>query len=209
MGKYMKKSKLTGDIALMEVSMLSSQGLRPRAAKILALQRLNKSSSQSVAASSPTPLSSSSSSYLHLRRRRLENGECCRARLTPECSSTGSRLMRDSVNSEKSGNVSDVEDCREFGGENWGTAEKIHGSMAKDSSTNETPLSTRTEMNSRSTKSRGQMELLKSFPTANDIEEFFAQEELWQQRTFIQKYNFDFASDMPLPGRYEWVQVAP
>lgn len=118
MGKYLKKSKLTGDIALMEVSMLSSQGLRPRAAKTLALKRLNKSSSQSAAASSPTPLSSSSS-YLHLRRCRLENGECCRARLTTECSSTGSRLMRDSVNSEKSGNVSDVEDCRELGGENW------------------------------------------------------------------------------------------
>lgn len=43
------------------------------------------------------------------------------------------------------------------------------------------------ETNSHTTNSGVEMELLKSIPTANDIEEFFAQEELWHQTTFIQK----------------------
>ncbi|XP_038888693.1 cyclin-dependent kinase inhibitor 3-like [Benincasa hispida] len=221
MGKYFKKSKLTAAIALMEVSPHSSPGLRTRAAKTLALQRLNKSA---LASSSS---SSSSSSYLQLRSRRLEkppilrqhqkanpDGECCRGRLTLECSSTDSEKRKLGVGETQSGNVWDVEDvfsenCLEFGGENWGTAGKMHSSVARDSSSNETSHSTRMETISSSTKSRVEMELLKSFPSANDIEEFFAHEELWHQRTFIQKYNFDFASDMPLQGRYEWVQVVP
>lgn len=66
MGKYMKKSKITGDVAVMEVSQ-SSMGVRTRA-KTLALQRLRKA---------PDPLTppihpNTSSSYLQLRSRRLE-----------------------------------------------------------------------------------------------------------------------------------------
>lgn len=52
MGKYMRKSKPAGDVAVMEVSQAASLGVRTRA-KTLALQR-------------------SSSSYLQLRSRRLE-----------------------------------------------------------------------------------------------------------------------------------------
>ncbi|KAJ7961513.1 Cyclin-dependent kinase inhibitor [Quillaja saponaria] len=68
MGKYMKKSKIAGDMAVMEVSPQSSIGVRTRA-RTLALQRLQKSpSSLSVA---PNP-DASSFSYLQLRSRRLE-----------------------------------------------------------------------------------------------------------------------------------------
>ncbi|XP_022931099.1 cyclin-dependent kinase inhibitor 3-like [Cucurbita moschata] len=236
MGKYMKKSKLTGGIAVMEVSPQSSPGLRTRAAKTRALQRLNKSFSQSAAVSSPRA-AASSSSYLQLRNRRLEkppvfrqlhkaqqDGECCEDGLSRECSSNDSRLKRDLADSgsEKrklrvetgSGNARDFEDyfgenCPDFGGDNRGTAEKIHSSLVRDLRTNKTSYSTRMETNSHTTNSGVEMELLKSIPTANDIEEFFAQEELWHQTTFIQKYNFDFASEMPLQGRYEWVQVVP
>lgn len=134
----MKKSKLSGDIAVMEVSRQSSPGLRTRAAKTLALQRLNKSSSQSAVASSPRAVLSSSS-YLQLRSRRLEkppvfrqppkallDGECCGGCVGLECSSTDSRLKRDLADSAsvgsvsekrkigvetEGGNVGDVEDC--------------------------------------------------------------------------------------------------
>ncbi|KAI4317345.1 hypothetical protein L6164_025219 [Bauhinia variegata] len=63
MGKYMRKAKTTGEVALMEVSQ-SSLGVRTRA-KTLALQRLQKSQA-------PAPSSASSGSYLQLRSRRLE-----------------------------------------------------------------------------------------------------------------------------------------
>ncbi|KAF5203332.1 Cyclin-dependent kinase inhibitor [Thalictrum thalictroides] len=62
MGKYMRKAKITGEVAVMELAQ-SSLGVRTRA-KTLALQRLQKSTS-----SSPT---TDSSSYLQLRSRRLE-----------------------------------------------------------------------------------------------------------------------------------------
>ncbi|XP_054804827.1 cyclin-dependent kinase inhibitor 4-like [Prosopis cineraria] len=57
MGKYMRKAKTSGDVAVMDVSQSSSFGVRTRA-KTLALQ---KSQSQST-----------SGSYLQLRSRRLE-----------------------------------------------------------------------------------------------------------------------------------------
>ncbi|XAR62586.1 hypothetical protein NMG60_11017405 [Bertholletia excelsa] len=62
MGKYMRKTKTAGEVALMEVAQ-SSLGVRTRA-KTLALQRLQNSAA--------TAASSSGGSYLQLRSRRLE-----------------------------------------------------------------------------------------------------------------------------------------
>ncbi|KAF8388397.1 hypothetical protein HHK36_027065 [Tetracentron sinense] len=60
MGKYMRKAKISGEVAVMEVSQ-SSLGVRTRA-KTLALQRLQKS----------TTADTEGASYLQLRSRRLE-----------------------------------------------------------------------------------------------------------------------------------------
>ncbi|KAK9287592.1 hypothetical protein L1049_016027 [Liquidambar formosana] len=67
MGKYMRKGKTTGEVAVMEVSQ-SSLGVRTRA-KTLALQRLQKSAAAAAAAAAAP---ASSGSYLQLRSRRLE-----------------------------------------------------------------------------------------------------------------------------------------
>ncbi|EXC24197.1 Cyclin-dependent kinase inhibitor 3 [Morus notabilis] len=77
MGKYMKKSKITGDVAVMEVSLSPqcSLGVRTRA-KTLALQRQQQEKQHQKSISSPdfvdTSSDSSSFSYLELRSRRLE-----------------------------------------------------------------------------------------------------------------------------------------
>ncbi|MCD7464731.1 hypothetical protein HAX54_053308 [Datura stramonium] len=65
MGKYMRKSKTRGEVALLEVSNTQSSplGVRTRA-KTLALQRLQKSNS--------TATGGDGGSYLQLRSRRLE-----------------------------------------------------------------------------------------------------------------------------------------
>nr|DAD37018.1 TPA_asm: hypothetical protein HUJ06_007659 [Nelumbo nucifera] len=63
MGKYMRKAKITGEVAVMEVSQ-ASFGVRTRA-RTLALQRLQKTMPTSST-------SNSGSSYLQLRSRRLE-----------------------------------------------------------------------------------------------------------------------------------------
>ncbi|CAK9141459.1 unnamed protein product [Ilex paraguariensis] len=60
MGKYMRKSKTTGEVVLMEASL----GVRTRA-KTLALQRLQKSAAAAAA------VENSGGSYLQLRNRRL------------------------------------------------------------------------------------------------------------------------------------------
>ncbi|XP_028765819.1 cyclin-dependent kinase inhibitor 7-like [Neltuma alba] len=40
-----------------------------------------------------------------------------------------------------------------------------------------------------------------------EIEEFFAMAEKYEQERFAEKYNYDIAKDMPLDGRYQWVRL--
>ncbi|GLU07914.1 hypothetical protein SLE2022_248530 [Rubroshorea leprosula] len=121
MGKYMKKSKITGDIAVMEVPQ-STLGVRTRAAKTLALQRIQKTSPSPQVVSNPD---ASSLCYLQLRSRRLEKQpsgvscetskkqgqkEGCRvdSRNSEQKAKTrvGSRLRMVSVGTETDGSVS-------------------------------------------------------------------------------------------------------
>lgn len=75
MGKYMKKSKITGDVAVMEVSLSPqcSLGVRTRA-KTLALQRQQQQQQEKQHQKSilSPVVDSSSFCYLELRSRRLE-----------------------------------------------------------------------------------------------------------------------------------------
>ncbi|KAE8728063.1 Cyclin-dependent kinase inhibitor 5 [Hibiscus syriacus] len=69
MGKYIRKAKTAGEVAVMEISQ-ASLGVRTRA-KTLALQRLQKSSASSPATVASAP-GKGGGSYLQLRSRRLE-----------------------------------------------------------------------------------------------------------------------------------------
>ncbi|CAL0313543.1 unnamed protein product [Lupinus luteus] len=44
-------------------------------------------------------------------------------------------------------------------------------------------------------------------PPKEEIEEFLAVAEKYEQKRFSEKYNFDIATDMPLEGRYQWVRL--
>ena len=68
MGKYIRKAKTAGEVAVMEVSQYSL-GVQTRA-KTLALQRLQKSSTSPGTA--PSTTATGDGSYLQLRSRRLE-----------------------------------------------------------------------------------------------------------------------------------------
>lgn len=46
-------------------------------------------------------------------------------------------------------------------------------------------------------------------PPAAEIEEFFAAAEKDLQNRFKDKYNYDIVKDVPLKGRFEWVQLKP
>ncbi|VFQ72122.1 unnamed protein product [Cuscuta campestris] len=44
-------------------------------------------------------------------------------------------------------------------------------------------------------------------PPEAEIEEFFADAEKYEQKKFLEKYNYDVVKDAPLEGRYQWVRL--
>lgn len=249
MGKYMKKGKITGDVAVMEIPQSSSLGVRTRA-RTLALQ--------------PNP----ELSYLQLRSRRLEkppfqpptpeqpplhggpggggtdwdtsnnnnNNSCSNNKKNPN-SDNQRRVRVNSVNSggsvSKKGqgrfghfddvgrcDIGDTEDFHDLGtveasfGENnldfdareRSTRESTPCSLIRDAETIGTPGST-TRPTCSAAANRRPRNTQRTIPTNPEMEEFFAGFEHNQQKLFIEKYNYDIMSDMPLPGRYEWVRI--
>ncbi|KAF3500140.1 hypothetical protein F2Q69_00039689 [Brassica cretica] len=192
MGKYIKKSKITGVIDSMEATEAASLGVRTRAAaKTLALKRLNSSSAPD------------SSCYLQLRSRRLEKPPSLvePKQLKPGIKESGSKI--DSVNSSVAGSG---DEC--FCGENspefqtrQSTRESTPCNFVEDLEIIVTPGSSTRSMRTPTRNS--------TVPTIGELEEFFAYAEQQQQRLFVEKYNFDIVNDVPLTGRYEWVQVSP
>lgn len=265
MGKYMKKSKISGDVAVMEVSVSpqSSLGVRTRA-KTLALQKLQQQQKQENQNQSPSvepDPDTSSLYYLQLRSRRLEKPPlrndvakkqsqseaeslekprgCCReSRRRAMDSRPNSRLsVGSSLDSgwaesverkEKDGEgcfgnfgneaeygsdlgveASFGENNLEFEARDRSTRESTPCSFIRESNTIGTPGSTTRRTSSVATHRRVRNDMQRNIPTTLEMEEFFAQHEQEQQRIFLEKYNFDITSDLPLPGRYEWEQVIP
>lgn len=48
-----------------------------------------------------------------------------------------------------------------------------------------------------------------AMPSEIELEEFFVAAEKKLQKKFTEKYNYDIAKDVPLEGRYEWIQLNP
>ncbi|KAL6184959.1 hypothetical protein ACLB2K_041094 [Fragaria x ananassa] len=221
MGKYMRKSKPAGDVAVMEVSQAASLGVRTRA-KTLALQR-------------------SSSSYLQLRSRRLEKPpilvrkrhhnkhhhipkqqeQPSAAEPSPTKPEDGGKELSPPKEEQKNSELNDGgedggaeeasfgENVLEFEGRERTTRESTPCSLIRDPDTIRTPGSTTRPTNSADTNRRIQNSSQRHIPTAHDMDEFFAGAEEEQQKQFIDKYNFDPVNDKPLPGRYEWDKLDP
>ncbi|KAJ1415217.1 Cyclin-dependent kinase inhibitor [Sesbania bispinosa] len=65
------------------------------------------------------------------------------------------------------------------------------------------------ELESMETNSHLPRSTAQNMPTELELEEFFATAEKDIQKRFQDKYNFDIVKDVPLEGRYEWVQLKP
>ncbi|KAL1198898.1 Cyclin-dependent kinase inhibitor 3 [Cardamine amara subsp. amara] len=226
MGKYMKKSKTTtGDNRVMKVSEPTTVGVRTRAAKTLALKRLNSSASASDSA-----LQNDSSCYLQLRSRRLEKpSSLVEQKQLPRpqksgIKESGSRSRVNSVNPVNSVSVARGSN----GDEIFGNSVSVEVSCGENSLNFESRHSTREStpcnviedleiMVTPGSSTRSMRVGTKDYtrdqditvPTASELEEFFSYAEKQQQRLFMEKYNFDIVNDVPLTGRYEWVQVSP
>ncbi|KAI3990833.1 hypothetical protein MKX01_011741 [Papaver californicum] len=236
MGKYMRKAKVTGGEASMEVAQ-STMGVLTRA-KTLALQRLQKKQTTTSETSNISPNNNAAAgvtgSYFQLRSRKLEKPpllvvssakknevkESCKK--SPNCKlRTSPRLAVASVNCDdntitccKNSNNEESKDEASFG-ENFleieerdrGTRESTPCSLIRNSEILSTPGSTTRTTNSTSRNRSIQNSMRGNIPTTHEVEEFFAVAEQQQQRAFIERYNFDPVNDSPLPGRYEWERL--
>ncbi|KAK0580737.1 hypothetical protein LWI29_005689 [Acer saccharum] len=194
MGKYMKKSKITGDIAVMD-----SIGVRTRA-KTLALHRLQR----------PDP-DDSSFYYLQLRSRRLvkqqhKDKTCTRQNPNPiiPTSTNESFGKNEGTESAFGDNNLDFEHRERF---SYLSSQPLKEFTRKMSTRESTQCSFRASDTTTTYQERRND--LRIVPTTREIEEFFACTEQQQERLFIEKYNFDVVNDLPLSGRYEWVEVGP
>ncbi|KAK7395374.1 hypothetical protein VNO78_15926 [Psophocarpus tetragonolobus] len=211
MGKYMKKSKIAGDVAavIMEGAppQHSSLGVRTRA-KTLALQN--------------SPQIPDPSAYLQLRSRRLlklpptppEKPRRCAADSTPNSRLAQTALAKtaSSRTNEKFVPLEDDDNTDCSFGENFldlegrtdrNTRESTPCSLIRDSNAIHTPGSTTRQR----PRQRIHEHIQRNIPTAYEMEEFFSYAEKQQQTRFMDKYNFDIVNEVPVPGRYEWVPV--
>ncbi|TKY70563.1 Cyclin-dependent kinase inhibitor 3 [Spatholobus suberectus] len=65
------------------------------------------------------------------------------------------------------------------------------------------------ELVSMAINSRRPSSTAQTMPTELELEEFFATAEKDIQKQFQDKYNYDVVKDVPLEGRYDWVQLKP
>nr|XP_016450304.1 PREDICTED: cyclin-dependent kinase inhibitor 4-like isoform X2 [Nicotiana tabacum] len=209
MGKYMRKSKKSGEVSVSPLGVLTR-------AKTLALSKLV----------SPAATESGSGgdggSYLELRSRKLikpfsvfegrrqKNGVSKDPNLLnpkiPNVLRTSSEEVKG--NSCCGGDVgveaSFGENLLEFEGRKRTTRESTPCSLIRDSDNIQTPGSSTRRINATG---RVPNLLRTNIPIAHEVDEFFTRAEEQQRRRFIEKYNFDPVNEKPLPGRYEWVKV--
>ncbi|KFK39800.1 hypothetical protein AALP_AA3G289700 [Arabis alpina] len=186
MGICRKKSKISGDVVVLDFSQPSTLGFRTRAAKNLALLRLRSHSpSQSIVADAD------SFRYLQLRNRRLEKPQ----------------LLIESKKQQKQ-----VKNRVHEGESKNPKSSLAPVNSDSDSKFEENSLDCESGIRSTRESPSTPCNLFRNSEAIDcscEIEEFFEYAEHKQQRHFTEKYNFDIVADIPLPGRYEWVKVLP
>ncbi|XP_022849408.1 cyclin-dependent kinase inhibitor 5-like [Olea europaea var. sylvestris] len=225
MGKYIRKSKTTGVLAVSHAQ--CSLGVRTRS-KTLALQRLENSSAVATAPAEGCD----DGCYMQLRNRRLEKpapsvvAEAKRLKhhSLEEPNSNKARVGPNSVENrgkekekekleekreESSVEASFGENVLEYEDKRRNTRESTPCSLIRDSDAIRTSGSSDRPTTGDDANSRMQNPMLRDIPTANEINEFFSRAENQLHKQFVEKYNFDPLTDKPLLGRYEWVKLKP
>ncbi|KAI5016441.1 cyclin-dependent kinase inhibitor 4-like [Hordeum vulgare subsp. vulgare] len=186
MGKYMRKPKVSGEVAVMEVA-AAPLGVRTRA-RALAMQRQPQGPAGAI----------HQGEYLELRSRKLE-------KLPPPPPARRRAAAAERVEAEAD-EVSFGENVLQLEAMGRSTRETTPCSLIRDQGTISTPGSTTRPSHSNSHR-RVQAPARHIIPCSAEMNEFFSAAEQPQQQAFIDKYNFDPVNDCPLPGRYEWVKL--
>ncbi|CAN6321537.1 unnamed protein product, partial [Urochloa humidicola] len=208
MGKYMRKGKVSGEVAVMEVPGGALLGVRTRS-RTLALQRAQRPPLDKAEAAEEA-----AGDYLELRSRRLEKPHKEQQQPPSPAQKRGAgrkavaaagpgALAEDDVEASFGENVLD------FDAMERSTRETTPCSLIRSSDMISTPGSTTKSKTSNSMTSHRRMEapICRFIPSSLEMEEFFAEAEQQAQHTFREKYNFCPVNDCPLPGRYEWARL--
>ncbi|XP_050204304.1 cyclin-dependent kinase inhibitor 3-like [Mercurialis annua] len=222
MGKYMKKSKLTTDVTVVTES--TALGVRTRA-KTLALAAAADSSSSFIQLRNrhieKPPLKHA------VQQKQQEKVSSC-SRMNTRSSVEQEEERGDEIEGEEGcfGNKGEIlgfkceaedfsvevsfgDNYLDFESRERRTRESTPCDLIKDPDTVATPTSMTRQASSTETNRRVSNNMQRNIPTAHEMDEFFACAEQRHQNLFIEKYNFDVVNEMPLTGRYEWVQVIP
>ncbi|KAL6907438.1 hypothetical protein ACP4OV_002477 [Aristida adscensionis] len=189
MGKYMRKGKVSGAVAVMEVPGGALLGVRTRS-RALALEGARRPPEKGE--------------YLELRSRRIEKPH--KEAPAPAVPMKGDGAA---APAEGEGEVSFGENGLGFDAVERSTRETTPYSLIRSSETISTPGSTNKSKTSNSTASHRTVEAsgCRFIPRSLEMEEFFAAAERQLQHKFREKYNFCPVNDCPLPGRYEWTAL--
>ncbi|THG05795.1 hypothetical protein TEA_026406 [Camellia sinensis var. sinensis] len=204
-GDYMRECKKVGEIAVVE--------LRCECDRVLTTRAMESSSSSSsaggslkrrklVSNSDDDQLVSSNSPEI-LVSPAVEDSGCV---LLSRCSSTESSQfvkhelrsvdlkveLEAHANSGFENEISTLVSCR-FSRETTPSSDEMESSTATK----------------RSTASLRRKHPEAKMPAAAEIEEFFSAAEKYEQKRFVDKYNYDVVKDVPLEGRYQWVRLKP
>ncbi|EAY88461.1 hypothetical protein OsI_09928 [Oryza sativa Indica Group] len=231
MGKYMRKGKVSGEVAVMEVGG-ALLGVRTRS-RTLALQRTTSSQKPpEKGEGDPGAGAGAGAEYLELRSRRLEKPPPAHAAGQGEGDrQEGFRRRREDAGGAASGPRSSRRRSRcpsattfltstatpwrvgTLAFENVclqcsrSTRETTPCSLIRSSEMISTPGSTTKTNTSMSSRRRMETSVCRYVPSSLEMEEFFAAAEQQQHQAFRERYNFCPVNDCPLPGRYEWTRL--
>ncbi|KAF7051029.1 LOW QUALITY PROTEIN: hypothetical protein CFC21_059315 [Triticum aestivum] len=205
MGKYMRKSKASGEVAVMEVAG-ALLGVRTRSRTLAAQQQPQRKGQEDG--------DPGAGDYLELRSRRLEKQPPPGAREKEDApaaarraAAAGGRRMEQAPSFAAEGFEADLEvsfgdNVLDWDATDRGTRETTPCSLIYSSETMSTPGSATGARNH--SRRRAQTPVCRYVPSSLEMDEFFAAAEQQQHQSFRDKYNFCPASERPLPGRYEW-----
>ncbi|RZR97532.1 hypothetical protein BHM03_00026727 [Ensete ventricosum] len=179
MGKYMRKAKVSGEVAVMEVSHQSSVGVRTRARTLAAAAAQD-----------------SSRAYLELRSRRLEK---------PLPPPSACKPCKDT--SKPKPNASSKTDSR-FSSQKSSPNRRSNSGSVDSVSTRRCSAAVEAEAPPDAEVSFGENILeADSRDRWVLIEYMNSSLFFFPSLAIVSRYNFDPVNDHPLPGRYEWVKV--
>lgn len=201
----MRKGKVSGEVAVMEVPGGALLGVRTRS-RTLALQRAQRPLDKGDA------VEEAAGEYLELRSRRLEKPH----KEPPTAPKRGAGPGRKAAAAAEPPALADDdvevsfgENVLDFDAMERSTRETTPCSLIRNPEMISTPGSTTKSKTSSSMTSRRRMEasICRFIPSSLEMEEFFMAAEEQEQHTFREKYNFCPVNDCPLPGRYEWARL--